>query len=670
VHLKDKGYHFYEAQLSWDCRLETLTREEGVHEITGFKVDSERCHKILNEIGYYKSHHGCAVLNKTDKKGENYLCAYVVAEKEFNAKELKAYLLQNLPDYMVPAHYVQMDELPLSASGKIDKKSLTEPQIITGVDYVAPRNKLEEKIVQIWSELLNVNKEIVGIDNNFFELGGHSLSVTSFIFKMHKEFEIKIPLVSVFKNPTIRSLTEILQNSIKENYISIEPANKKPFYALSSAQKRLYFIYILNKKSIAYNVPVILKIDTSKIDKLKSIFRRLIERHESLRTSFDEIGEEPVQTIHEKFDFNIEVYEINESEIDHIIKRFVRPFNLNKAPLIRVGLIKCNENKNYLMIDIHHIITDGLSNNILIEDFLSLYNESEVPDLKLSYKDFSEWQNAEKEREVFHNQKLFWLKQFENGIPKLNLPTDYKRPKTLNFIGKTLIYKMDDEVVKFLKDIIRNEDVTMFMLILTILNILFSKLTNQEDIMIGVPVSGRRHADLENIVGMFVNTLILRNYPEKDITFKEFLVKVKMNALLAQDNQDYQFEDLVNDLKVKRELNRNPLFDIKFMMGIKKVSEDEIQETINTPHNFQNMTSKFDISIDGIETENNFYLIFEYCSELFKQRTIDKLFGFCEEIIKSLYNGLDTKLSEIQLSQDLIDIDSNIFEKQKDNFNF
>ncbi|MCP4151046.1 MAG: hypothetical protein GY757_25100, partial [bacterium] len=376
------------------------------------------------------------VTARDDSNGDRYLCAYIVVKhktpasgltiKEDQEKqeiegadlemlELREYLSQVLPDYMVPSYIVPIEAIPLNPSGKTDLRALPEPETGTaGTQYIAPRDELEEKLAHIWSEILNIEKTQISINNNFFEMGGHSLKATILMSRIYKELDVKITLEEIFKNLTIKQQARTIESKKKEKYVSLEVAEQKDYYELSSAQKRIYILQQMDESNTGYNIfeTVLLEGELKK-EKLEKNFRQLIARHESLRTSFHMIGGEPVQVVHENSDINYsnEYYETkctpgeDSKGIMEIVKAFIRPFDLTGTPLLRVGIVKTGnthstEPQHILMVDMHHIVSDGISIGIIINDFTELYSGGTLPQLKHQYKDFSQWQKNETNREI------------------------------------------------------------------------------------------------------------------------------------------------------------------------------------------------------------------------------------------------------------------------------
>ncbi|MGB7604680.1 MAG: condensation domain-containing protein, partial [Lutisporaceae bacterium] len=638
--------------------------------IRGFRIELG---EIENELLKHQDIKEAIVIAKEDNSGNKYLCAYIAGEAELGGKELREHLSKNLPDYMIPAYFIQLDKLPLTENGKVDRKALPEVDgsINTDIEYEAPRNEIEEKLAEIWSEVLGIEK--IGINDNFFELGGHSLKATNVIAKIHKELNVELPLREMFKTPTIKGLANYVKNTKQSIYSKIEPIEEKEYYPLSSAQKRMYVLQQFEKDSTSYNMPMVMTIE-GELDrtKLEEVFNRLIQRHETLRTFFKVIEGEPVQLVHRSASFEIEYIEADKEKAGEIAAVFVKAFDLSKAPLIRVALAKIKDKEHVLMIDMHHIISDGTSMGILTKEFIELYDGKELAELRIQYKDFAEWQNELFSSGEINKQEEYWLKAFEGEVPVLNMPTDYQRPSIQSFEGDSKSLQLSEELTDKLKQIAKETGSTMYMVLLSACNILLSKYSGQEDIIIGSPIAGRPHADLENIIGMFVNTLAIRNYPEGNKTFKEFLTEVKASSLQAFENQDYQFEELIDNLNIKRDLSRNPLFDVMFTMQNMDSWESQIEGLKFKPYEIDNKIAKFDITITAIETNKTIGIDINYCTKLFNKQTIENMNKHLINILNSIANNTNLRLSEVEMlleeekQQLLVEFNNTKAEYQKD----
>ncbi|HLP44691.1 MAG TPA: amino acid adenylation domain-containing protein, partial [Candidatus Kapabacteria bacterium] len=594
-----------------DGNIEFFGRKDYQVKIKGFRIE---CGEIENRLLEIHPIEEAVVIDREDSQGNKYLCAYMVSSAELNPSEIKKQLSVIFPDYMIPSYFVQVEKIPLTVNGKVERRALPGIELRAGEGYIAARDEFERKLVNIWNEVLNIAHDNIGIDDNFFELGGHSLKATILTARIHKTFNVNIPLAEIFKKSTIRGLANYIKSAVKEKYISIESTEKKEYYSLSSAQKRLYILYRMEDQGVGYNIPSFSVLD-GEIDKnrFEQTFTLLIDRHESLRTSFQIINDEPVQRIHDTVEFEIEKLE---GRGDPLWSPFIRPFALSKAPLLRVGLQKIKKDKHILMVDMHHIISDGISMNILVKDFMALYQEENLDKLQLQYKDFSVWQTGEKQKESIKRQEAFWLNEFAGEIPVLELPVDYPRPAIQNFEGNRIQFEIDKESTVVLKDLTLKTGATLYMLLLALYTIFLSKLTNQEDIVTGSPIAGRKHPDLKKIIGMFVNTLALRNYPAGEKKFPDFLEEIKEKTLKAFEFQDYQYDDLVEKVVLTRDTSRNPLFDTMLVLQNIEIAEVNIPGLKLSPYPYENKTAKFDLTLTAFEGEEKLLFNFEYCTKL------------------------------------------------------
>ncbi|MCP5053325.1 MAG: amino acid adenylation domain-containing protein, partial [bacterium] len=678
-----------------DGDIEFLGRIDHQVKIRGYRIELGA---IENRLLKYPGIKDAVVSAVGSRSGGKSLCAYVVPVDAGNAARetvdhatadnhpthflpdplrlaIKEYLSDFLPEYMIPVFWVEMGGIPLTFNGKVDRKALPAPRLKAGAAHVAPSNPVEVQLARLWSVVLGIDQSIIGADSNFFELGGHSLSATVMVTRIHKALNVKMPLTQVFRTPTIRQLAQYIHGADRERYAAIEPVDKREYYALSSAQKRLYILNRMELEGTVYNMPQFIPLEQAPpVEILEECFRKLIHRHESLRTSFHLIDNQPVQKVHDHVEWEIECFGRGEpmcSPIDgnqgnnqgsHIglplqaLRDFVRPFDLSRAPLLRVGLAATGQGLPLLMVDMHHIICDGVSMAVLEMEFSALVEGKILPPLRIQYKDFSQWQNSPSEKENIANQAAYWFDEFVEEIPVLQLPTDYPRPAVRSSEGAVIHFQLPGEIIRVLRDVALDDGSSLFMVLLALTTILLSKLSGQENIVVGTPIAGRRHADLERIIGMFVNTLALRNYPGGTKSVKEFLEEVNKQTLGAFENQEYPFEDLVEKLDVKRDVGRNPLFDVMF--SLEEVETGTRDSTVGkeTKNNelkpilpgFEGKISKFDMSID-VKVGENVSFIFEYCTALFKEETIRRFMRYFEELIRGVTQNINRKISLINI---------------------
>ncbi|GAA4279087.1 non-ribosomal peptide synthetase [Aquimarina mytili] len=604
--------------------------------------------EIENQLSKYKDIIDCTVAAK-ESNNEKYIVAYYTTKEEIKSSTLKIFLQEKLPEYMLPSYYMVVDKIPLTANGKLDKSALPFPDIVENREYIAPVSNTEKTLQKIWSEVLKLPEEEIGTTQNFLELGGHSIKMILMLNKVLKEFKVKVPMNEAFNRLEIQSLAKYIESLNKESaHNAINSALKKDFYPLSSAQKRLYFLHQFNSSSVTYNIPKIVRIigkpNTSEI---KNAFCELIDRYEILRTSFFMNGSDPVQKIHDDVDFELEYYTCKEDELNTTINEFVRPFNLQNPSLIRAGLVEISNKEYLLMVDMHHIITDGVSESILIKEFMALYDKQELPKLSIQYKDFVEWQLEEPQQLVLKKEKEYWLNEFKNKQSILNLPSDFIRPAVNTNEGAVVNFTFNQKKTNGLKRLAKQEETTLFVVLLSAFNILLSKLTNEEDVTIGSPVSGRQHSDLESVVGVFINMLALRNFPKANLGYTDFLSNVKSKVLQAFNNQGYPYEELIDELELGRDINHNPLFDVMFAYQNFENETFQISNLEVTPYELNRDVSRLDLSLQVFETTNELQLQFEYSTQLFKEETIERFISYFNEIIVEITSNPNIIISDI-----------------------
>ncbi|MGD2090549.1 MAG: amino acid adenylation domain-containing protein [Candidatus Aminicenantes bacterium] len=635
-----------------DGNIELIGRIDRQVKINGVRVELGEIECILVN---HQSVQEAVVIKVEASNNDGLLYAFVTGseritmDKEFLASTLTGYLLEKLPSYMVPARIIKIEKIPRKPNGKVDYGVLTT-LFKDEIDYLPPGNDIEKKLFEIWKTILEVEK--LGVNNSFFELGGNSLNVMSLISKIHGKFDIKISFGEIFNNPTIKMQSELLKKEKQDKYIFIKAAEEKEYYTLSSAQERIYILHQVETGNIGYNVPVLAVLEGKpERDRCEETFKKLIKRHESFRTALVIVGDQPLQKVHREVEFAMAYFESNGQKIGDIIKSFRRPFDLSRAPMLRAGLIKMNASRDIhiLMVDMHHIISDGTSTALIIKEFMVLYEGKELPLLRISYKDYSQWQNSEEQMEAVKKQAEFWLKEFAEEIPKLDLPIDHLRPDVQSFEGYRESFALGHKNTGALKKLALEHEMSLFMVLLAIYNIFLSKISSQEDIVIGTPIAGRRHVDLEQIIGMFVNTLALRNYPEDGKIFAAFLNEVKENTIKAFENQEFPFEDLVDQLAPDRDVGRNPLFDVMFVLQDMGPTKIEIAGFTLKPYHYKHRVSKFDMTLLAMEAGENLLFAFEYCTKLFKKETIEKFISFFKKLVSSILEDAEKKISEIEI---------------------
>ena len=614
-----------------DGNVEYIGRSDDQVKIRGYRIEIGEIESTILSLDFVKE----VFVIATDSSKQ--LCAYVVLEQNYSAAHVKKKLKIKLPDYMIPMYIIPLERFILNTNGKIDRKSLPEPvhQHNPDGEFIPAESGVEKRLVKVWEDLLGVSH--IGKKDNFFELGGHSLKATILVNYIKSEFQVNLSVKSIFAKPTIEEMAEEITILDNTDYSPIPKTADNQYYQLSSAQKRLYAIQQQRGAEISYNMPSVMEIHGEfNLTKLEKVLGEIIDRHHILKTTFEFIDGELVQHVHKKMIPKITIYEATDKDsIEAIIDSFIRPFDLGSLPLIRVGIITISTKKTLLMIDRHHIIFDGVSMNIFIKELMALYQGETLPELPTQYKDFIVWQNQSGKNNWKTHEK-YWLSMFAGGIPVLQLPTDYNRPLIKSFEGKRISFEIDRELTSKLNKLSSKLEVTLYMVLVSAFNILLSKYSQQEDVVVGVPTTLRPHKDVENLIGMFVNTLPLKTHVQRESTFDTLLKSVKENILNAFEHQEYPFEILLDELEVKRDLSRDPLFNVMVVLQNMGVEKQENSQITLLPYAHEHKVSKFDLTLDAVERDGRLFFELEYATKLFKSETIKRMGAHFIELLKNI----------------------------------
>ncbi len=632
----------------WDAsgNIEYVGRIDDQIKIRGFRIELGEIEAALEKIP------GITQAFATDfGDGENkQVCAYLLGEHQYESPQLNRMLESDLPVYMIPSAYIKVDNFPLTKNGKIDKDSLPLPNYSSTENYVAPETPAEHRMVNIWAEVLELDPSTIGVNDNFFKIGGHSLNTIKLKNRISKVLSVDVELKDLFTYSTIRFLLSHISKLKETQHVSIPKAEENEYYPLSSAQNRMYFQYEFNKQGTTYNTPSFYMLD-GEVDaaKLASSFKQLIERHESLRTTFAIIDDIPVQQIISADSFEMKQIKADESELNKHIESFVQPFDLSKELPVRLALVELSPTNHLLMLDLHHIVSDGVSQETLLSEYWSLYHDEELPELKLQYKDYAVWQKSDTYQQMVSKDKAYWLDVYSEENTALELPLDQPRSINNGDEGGKYSIQLDSEISAKLRELANEQGVTMYNLLLTVYNVFLSKVSNQEDIVVGTPVAGRHHADLEGLVGMFVNTLVLRNQVDNKQSFKDLLKQIQNNTVSAFDHQLYPYEDLIEALDVPRTLDRNTLFDVFFAYS-KEINEKAFSDDVVTitGHDVSSEVAKFDLSLT-VQDANEIDLSFNYRKDLFHEPTIARFAGYLQTLITSLLQDQEQPVNQINM---------------------
>ncbi|QMV39816.1 non-ribosomal peptide synthetase [Cohnella cholangitidis] len=639
------------ARWTTDGQIQYLGRIDDQVKIRGYRIELGEIERTLLAHDAVSE---AAVVAADDGMGGKRLVAYIVADRACTSGELRKHCGERLPDYMIPALFAQLERMPLTASGKADRKALPAPEaeMDTGVAYAEPTTATEQRLAALWEELLQRDK--VGIDDDFFAIGGHSLKAATLAARVHKEFHLQLSMRDIFRYPTLRTMSQRMEQSVAsggdvkhERIPAIAPRAR---YPLSSAQNRLFVLQAMDAQSTAYHLPTAIRI-AGPLDRAKLLLavRTLSERHETLRTSFEWLDGTPMQRISSEPIAEIEYEVERDADPDACLREFVKPFDLGESPLFRVKLIRRSAQDHLLLMDMHHLIADGVSTAVLAEQFVRLYEGERLEDLPIQYKDYAAWQTNWLSTDESLVQERYWLERLSGAVPTLDLPTDYARPARLDYEGDSVTVFLGAERTRELKELGLRTGTTLYMALLGLFSTLLHRYSRQAEIWIGSPVAGRPHADLADLVGMFVNTVVLRNRIDGSRTFFELLEDVKGSVLGALDHDRYPFEELVDKLGVRRDTSRNPLFDAMFVLQNTGAGEVGSSGTRFEPLDHRRTTAKFDLTLEVVEKNDELVCRFEYRTSLFRRETVERMARHFLRLAEQAASYPDSALNDISL---------------------
>jgi len=644
--------------------IEYLGRIDTQVKIRGFRIE-------LGEIEHHLNLHSSirtSVVVTQGKEHNKHLVAFYVAqssEHSLTSEIFKAYLLKSLPEYMVPMAFVALDAIPLTQSGKANRRILEQTQIDFKSEnsYVAPTNNTEKFLVNLWAGILNLDNNQIGINDSFFELGGHSLSATLVLAKIRSEFSVNLSLLNLFEQTSVAGLAQLISKTKTSNVPKIVPIDRSDFkrLPLSFAQERLWFIDQLEPDSANYNIAGAVLINGElSITQLDNAFKKIIMRHDNLRTIFPSHEGFAQQKVLNDINFKLTIKDVSRLKLSQTrydkAREFCQteaatPFALDSGPLIKGSVVKLAKKEHVLLINMHHIISDGWSIGLLIKELRLILEaedqgqEANLPILPIQYVDYSVWQKQWLEQEGMLEQQLqYWQDKLSGLSESLDMVTDYPRPAVQSFTGAKHNFVIEETLAKQLKTLAEQCGASLYMTLLSAFKVLLHRYTGEEDICIGSPIANRQYSEIENLVGMFVNTLALRSYIQSDDNFTEVLSKIKNTCLTAYDHQDTPFEKIVERMQVKRSLAMSPLFQIVFAL---QNTPEEAVDTQVQDFPIEHNISKFDLTIELTETANGLIGSIEYSTALYKAETIDRMARHYIALCQSVVAKPEMKVSEI-----------------------
>jgi amino acid adenylation domain-containing protein/non-ribosomal peptide synthase protein (TIGR01720 family) len=651
-----------------DGRIEYRGRLDQQVKVRGYRIELGEIETVL---GQHAAVAQCVMNVWATQSGDKRLVGYVVWEtgQESTVTELRRYLSERLPEYMVPGQWVVLAELPLTANGKVDRSALPSPDD-HGLDeligeYVGPRTATEEIVAGIWAEVLEV--EQVGVHDNFFEMGGHSLLATQVMSRAREAFAVELPLRSLFEQPTVKGLAAQLDAALKsEERVALPPLTAVEHdgeIPLSYAQQRLWFLDQLEPNNPFYNIPAGVRLSGElNVEALERTLSEIVRRHEVLRTSFMMVAGEPRQVIGAATEIKLPLEDLSDLHLEEREQEAARlageeacePFDLSRGPLLRARLLRLAADEHVLLVTMHHIVSDGWSRGVLMREVSALYQaycdgaESPLPELAIQYADFAVWQRQWLSGDVLEEQLNYWREQLRD-LNTLELPTDRVRPAVQSYRGASMGFALGREETAALKQLSRREGATLFMVLLAAFQVLLSRYSGQSEVVVGTPIANRNREETEDLIGFFVNTLALRVKQDGNLTFQQLLKHVREVCLGAYAHQDVPFEKLVEELQPERDLSCSPLFQVMFVLQNAPGGTLEMGNLSLSSAGGEGHTSKYDLLLGLSESDEGLTGGFTYSTDLYDESTIVQLIEHFKQLLRGVTTAPELPLTQISM---------------------
>jgi amino acid adenylation domain-containing protein len=659
-----------------DGNLEFVGRGDEQVKLRGFRIELGEIESVL---GAHASVRECVVIAREDVVGDKRLVAYVVGDEAHavESTQLRAYLKERLPDYMVPSSFVMLKELPLTPNGKVDRKALPEPDISSAElmkEAAVPGTEVEELLAGMWAHMLG--RQQVGIDENFFELGGHSLLATRLISEIKKAFHLELPLRNIFEAPTVAELAEVIETAKRAvegiEVLPIKPVPRDIELPLSFAQQRLWFMDQLEPGSSFYNNPCVMRLKGKlDIEALERGVNEICRRHEVLRTVYPMVNGQPVQVIEQAQQLQIPITDLTTLSDDAregealrlTLEEARRPFDLARGPVIRVGLLRLGVEDHIIHFMMHHITCDAWSLGVLVREITILYDAfvkgepSPLPEITVQYADYAYWQQNWLRGEVLESEIQYWKRHLGGTLPVLVLPTERPRPVTPTYEGSRHSFKLPTELSESIKQLSWRESVTPFMTLLAAFKLLLHRYTKLDDIIVGTAHANRNHADTENLIGFFINMLVLRTDLSGSPSFLELLHRVREVALDGYMHQDMPFEKIVEEMQLKRDAGNTPIFQVAF--GVENARQAaysmessqpvDLQGLTMSPVSFDTEVVRYDLTLWVKEGREGLFGWWNYKTSLFDLASIKLIHGHFVTLLQSVIAQPDAKLDSLEM---------------------
>ncbi len=660
------------ARFRPDGAIEFLGRLDRQVKIRGFRVEPGEIEAVLCGLPGVREAVVVARSDRSDGSDRSLVAYFVPAQASLDAAELRMFLKERLPEALIPSAFVTLPALPLTANGKLDRAALPapesprEPAVLEG--FAPPRSPLEELIADNWADLLE--RRAIGVHDDFFALGGHSLLATRAISWVRETLRIELPLRTLFENSTLAGFAAEVERSLRAGQaVAAGPIERLPRplpaagVPLSFAQQRLWFLDQMVPGNPFYNIPASLWV-TGRLDvpALAAALSEVVRRHEALRTTFRSVDGLPVQVIAPPSPQPLPLVDLTalpaarrEEETRRLAAlEAQRPFDLARGPLVRSGLVRLEGERHALLLTMHHVVADGWSTGVLVRELVALYaaaaagRPSPLPELEIQYPDFAVWQRSWLRGEVLAAEIAWWKERLAEP-PPLNLPTDRPRPPISSFRGGAAVLTLPQELAGALRTLAQRQGATLYMALLAGWKALLCRTTGQEDLLVGAPIANRNRAEIEGLIGFFVNTLALRTSLAGDPGFRELLERVRETTLGAYAHQDLPFEKLVEELHPERDTSRNPLFQVALLLQNFPMPELRLPGLSVRAIGEGSATAKFDLQIFLEETPDALVALVEYSADLFDPATVNRMLLQFQTLAEAAAADPELRLAELPL---------------------
>ncbi|WP_394845810.1 amino acid adenylation domain-containing protein [Pendulispora brunnea] len=611
-----------------DGTIEFIGRKDRQTKIRGMRIEPEEIEAALQSHPGVKA---AVVLVRQDGRGDKYLQALYACIRGGapTPDELTAYASRRLPSYMVPTSLAMVEAFSLDANGKIDRRRLPLPALIETTDGPVhpPVTEDEKAIAAIWKELLN--PPCVDIHRSFFESGGHSLTAAILSSRLEQALHVAIPLRDIFEHPTIAGLATRLSSNPRgqaHHWSPVPSSTRQAYYPLSFSERMVYVHQHATKGNHGYHsiFPMLVE-GTLDADRLERALRALVQRHEAFRSAYVLQDGVPVKKVVDCVDFHLVREEGTAADVPAIASILREAYDLATPPLFRACLLTVDPERHVLVLANHHIVSDGVTEALLMREIGQLYRDESLDPCPLQYRDYAVWQQRQWEEGQYRAQELHWLEHLKGPLPVLELPLDRPRPSEASFEGHTVAVRLSAERTRQLRECAAAHQTTLFTLLFAAYTVLLHKYSGQDDLIVGVPVANRTHPDLQAIAGMFVNMIPWRTRPTPDIPFADYVQGIKMAAVSAFECQDYPFERLVHALQGERDPSRNPIFDTIFVFQTTGPAVLNIEGLHIVPYPLPDASAKVDLTVEAFEYANEIHLSFTYATALFEESTIRRM---------------------------------------------